>query len=188
VQACDPAPERPVAAGPIDPRSRVLRPWLLPGSGYAVARRTTGARFAVRRPGTTVRWPRVEAFDAGGVRIGWAHGDARGEVLLLVPAVNVRVPSGSASPQARVPIALRTHWPDPSLQTGDAARRRALDPLYDLPVEPVLRSASPPQPGDLDNDVIRGLATPAGYLTSAQDVVVTLTVGEVHVAPDITIT
>jgi hypothetical protein len=129
--------------------------------------------------GAGVRWVRVEAFAAGGRRVGWAHGDEHGEVLLIVgDPGGVQLP-----PPARLDLAIRVHWPDPAQQPPTDP----LDPMADLAVEPIARSAAPPLPSDLDNDTLRGIARPPGYLTVATDVVVTVPVGEVVRAADIAI-
>lgn len=181
VEAADDAPGRP-ASGPFAPAaSRLLRPWLLPGSGHTPARGTTGARFRVLRAGAGVRWARVVAFGEGGIRSGWAHGDERGEVLLLLedPATIVV----SEDDPHLVNLAIRVHFPDPAQQPPPDP----LDPLADLVAEPITRSASPPSPGDLDNDTLRGIARPPRYLTAATDFVAILTVGEVVTTADIVI-
>jgi hypothetical protein len=179
VEAADDAPGRP-AGGPFVPAaSRLLRPWLLPGSGHVVARGTTGAQFRVLLAGAGARWPRVEAFGEGGIRAGWAHGDERGEVLLVVHGPVV----ASASDPFKVRLALRVHWPDPAQQPAPDP----LDPLADLVVEPIGRSSAPPSPSDLDNDTLRGIARPPRYLTVATDVVVILPIGEVTRTADIVI-
>ena len=41
-----------------------------------------------------------------------------------------------------------------------------VDPYADLVIEPLPRSAAPPGPDDLDNDVLRGRATPADHVAS----------------------
>jgi hypothetical protein len=178
VEAADDVPGR-TASGPFVPAlSRLLRPWLLPGSGYVLARGTTGARFRVLLAGAGVRWVRVEAFGEGGQRAGWAHGDERGEVLLVVDG-----PVVAPSRPFHVVVAVRVHWPDPAQQP----QPDPLDPLADLVVEPITRSAAPPTPSDLDNDTLRGITRPPGYLTVAADVVLTLPFGEVVEAADIVI-
>ncbi|MFJ7204043.1 hypothetical protein ACIQWR_10985 [Streptomyces sp. NPDC098789] len=174
------------AAAPTGPKvradARLLLPWLLPGPGYPVPQGMTGLRLRVTRPGPgsadPVRWPRIEAFGPGGALLGWAHGDEHGQALLLI---------GGAAPLPFPPpphlaIALRTHAPDPAPPPGPAPPP---DPLADLVAEAVRRSASPPGPQDLDNDVLRGLAPPPGYRTCAADTVRTLTVGRVLPTDDL---
>ncbi|KJK59269.1 hypothetical protein [Saccharothrix sp. ST-888] len=166
--------------------ARLLRPWLLPGVAYPVAGGVTGLRLRVTSEGVPVRWPRVEAFGPGGLRVGWAHGDQYGQVLLLVDGTGALPPPTPA----RFDVALRAHIPDPATAPPPEALDRLdaldpLDPLGDLVVEAVGRSHNPPRPEDLDNDVLRGLAVPDGYLTAAGDVVRSLTVGQVIRSPDL---
>ncbi|MEV8098557.1 hypothetical protein [Kitasatospora sp. NPDC085879] len=162
---------RPPAAGYVPAASRLLRPWLLPGVAYPVTGGLTGLRLRVTYLGLPVRWPRVEAFGPGGVRVGWAHGDEYGQVLLLVDGTGTLPhPAPSA-----FDVALRTAVPDRAhLPPVDP-----LDPLADLVVEDIPRSQAPPTREDLDNPVLRGIAAPPGYRTATRDVVRSLTVGRV---------
>jgi hypothetical protein len=163
---------RPPAAGPIPAESRLLRPWLLPGPAYPVPPGSTGLRLTVTRALVPLRYARVEAFVGRGVRAGWAHCDEHGQALLVVPtSAAVRLP------QSRVDVVLRTHAQDPAPERRP--KLDPLDPLADLPVEPVVRSAAPPTPQDLDNDLLRGITRPPGYVTADQDVPTVLTVGSV---------
>ncbi|WP_327361211.1 MULTISPECIES: hypothetical protein [unclassified Streptomyces] len=173
--------EQPPTAPHVRADARLLIPWLLPGPGHPVPQGTTGLRFRVTRPdaaSTPVRWPRVDAFGPGGVPLGWAHGDEHGQVLLLIDGVGV-LPYPAPS---KFPVALRTHAPDPP---ADPQGDTAADPLAGLVAEPVVRSANPPRPQDLDNEVLRGTSRPAGYRTAAADAVRTLTVGRVVRAADL---
>ncbi|KOU25692.1 hypothetical protein ADK52_11745 [Streptomyces sp. WM6372] len=175
------ADERPPTAPHVPAASRLLIPWLLPGPAYPVPPGTTGLRLRVVRPdaaATPVRWPRVDAFGPGGVPLGWAHGDEYGQVLLLIDGVGV-LPYPAPS---RFAVALRTHAPDPG---AGAPGDPPADLFADLVAEPILRSANPPRPQDLDNAVLRGTARPAGYRTSAADTVRALTVGQVVHAADL---
>ncbi|MER6781491.1 MULTISPECIES: hypothetical protein [unclassified Streptomyces] len=171
------ADERPPTAPHVRADARLLIPWLLPGPAYPVPQGTTGLRLRVVRPdaaATPVRWPRVDAFGPAGVPLGWAHGDEHGQVLLLIDGVGAL----PYPPPSRFAVALRTHAPDPP--AGATA-----DPPADLVAEPVVRSANPPRPQDLDNAVLRGTARPAGYRTAAADTVRALTVGQVVHAADL---
>jgi hypothetical protein len=171
VEAVDANP--PPASGPIPAESRLLRPWLLPGPAYLPPRTATGVRLRITRGSVAVRWPRVEAFGLRGHRVGWAHGDEHGQLLLLVRDIGV-LPQ---PPPATFDVAIRIHTPHP-----DPRRRPPvdpLDPLADLTVEDMARSSAPPTNQDLDNDLLRGITRPSDYVTVDQDVVVTLTVGEV---------
>ncbi|MFJ3204916.1 hypothetical protein [Streptomyces sp. NPDC086989] len=178
------ADERPPTAPHVPAGARLLIPWLLPGPGYPVPQGTTGLRLRVTRPDAApVRWPRVDAFGPGGVPLGWAHGDEHGQVLLLIDGVGVLPYPGPS----RFPVALRTHAPDPPPPGPVAGPPPApsADPLAGLVAEPLVRSANPPRPQDLDNEVLRGTARPAGYRTAAADTVRTLTVGRVVHAADL---
>ena len=64
--------------------SRLLQPWLLPGSGYPLVRGTTALRGRVETNGAAVRWPRIAAQDLKKNPVGWAHGDERGEFVLVL--------------------------------------------------------------------------------------------------------
>ncbi|MER7756219.1 hypothetical protein [Kitasatospora sp. NPDC097643] len=171
------ADARPPTAGYVPAASRLLRPWLLPGVAYPVTGGITGLRLRVTYLGQPVRWPRVEAFAAGGVRIGWAHGDEHGQVLLLVDGIGKQ---SHPTPSA-FDVVLRTAVPDrvhlPPVDPDD--------PLADLVVEDVPRSQAPPTDQDLDNPVLRGVALPPGYRTASRDVLRSLTVGRVLPATDL---
>ncbi len=140
-------------------RSRLLRPWLLPGSARPLPRSATAIRGRVERNGAVVRWPRITAFGPGGVAVGWAHGDDRGEFLLIVTG------TGTLPPPApnRLNLELAVSAPDPRrpIPAFDPADRYG-----DLVVEEVPRSAAPPTLTDLDNPLLRGRARPPGYVDS----------------------
>lgn len=174
-----------VAAVDLDPdavavpvRSRLVRCWLLPGSGYALAHGTTAIRGRVVRATKPVRWPRVTAFQAGHP-VGWAHGDERGEFLL--PVVDGVLTADDKTLDLRLAVTA----PDP-------AHPRPVDPddpYADLVAEDVTRSATPPLPVDLDNDLLRGRTTPAGHVPSAAPhTPVTVPPGQLLIAPDIDFT
>jgi hypothetical protein len=157
--------------GPFIPvLSRVLRPWLLPGAAYALARATTGIRGRVvlgDTDGPAVRWVRIEAVrPVTGQVIGYAHGDERGEFLLLLgeSGGGIWPPPGGSFPVDLVMSAAPSALRDP---TPDELAARRLDPLVDLAKEPVPRSSNPPQPAELDNPLLRGEVAPAGYVQSA---------------------
>jgi hypothetical protein len=155
-------------SGPLPAESRLLRPWLLPGPGYAPPGGATGVRLRVTRAGNPVRWARVDAFGDGGLRVGWGHGDEHGDVLLLLTDTGALPPPAPS----RLDVVLRVHAP------AEAVDPDPLDPLADLPVETVGRSAVPPTAQDLDNDLLRGITPPTGYVAAPDDVV-PLTVGRV---------
>lgn len=161
IEAIDNIPPK----GPYIPvKSRLLRIWLAPGSGYPLPGGSTAIRGRVLRgaagatlsPAKPVRWPRVTAIGPGNVPVGWAHGDERGEFLLPIASAGTLTP---VDPQFAVDLAVEG-LPAPPEPKPDPADRCA-----DLVVETVPRSSAPPVlPGDLDNDQLRGRATPPGYV------------------------
>jgi hypothetical protein len=160
--------------------SRLLRPWLLPGSAYQPPRGTTAIRGRVVRNGKVVRWPRIRAFVAANVLVGWAHGDERGEFLLVITDTATPPPVDDA-----IAITLNVVAAPPPASSPDPDDR-----LADLVVEAAPRSAAPPNPGDLDNPLLRGNADPPGYRPSAAGgMAVTVLSGELlTLASDITFT
>ncbi|MFI6151721.1 hypothetical protein ACIBCA_03380 [Kitasatospora sp. NPDC051170] len=172
------ADDRPPTAAYVPAASRLLRPWLLPGVAYPVTGGVTGLRLRVTDRGAPVRWPRVEAFGAGGMRVGWAHGDEHGQVLLLVDGIGALAPP---TPSA-FDVVLRTAVPDRAVAVDPVDPE---DPLADLVVEDLPRSQAPPTDQDLDNPVLRGVALPSGYRGSTRDVLRSLTVGRVLPATDL---
>jgi hypothetical protein len=163
--------------GPFVPStSRRTAPWLLPGPAYPAPATCTGVRTRIVRNGEPVRWARVEAFTGAGRRIGWAHGDEHGDVLLLaLQSATFPAPGTTAT----MPLALRVHHPDPTAPADPAveALLAAGDGLADLPVEPLARTPISPPPG-LPADEVTGLRRPVGYVT-APDQVVVVDVGRV---------
>lgn len=168
----------PAPHGPFIPAaSRLLRPWLLPGSAYAAPRGTTGLRGRLARDGQPVPWPRVEALGPGDVIVGRAHGDERGEFLVFVTETETLVP-----PLSTLDIRLVLYGPPPAA-AGDGSGPGALpadDPLAGLPLEPVTRSQSPPVPGDLDNPLLRGQTVPATYLRQSLQQPLEIEIGRVR--------
>ncbi len=145
--------------------SRVLRPWLWPGSAAGLPRGATAIRGTVRTGDTPVRWARLTAVRPGDGPIGRGHADERGEFLILI------TDTGSLPPPApsTLDVDLEVVAPDP------ATAPDPLDRYADLLIEPLLRPANPPLPAELDNAVLRGTAVPAGYVPNTA-VVPTLTV------------
>jgi hypothetical protein len=145
----EPPAQRPPTA------RRVRRPVVFLGAAYAVCERSTGLRGRVLRDGVPMRWARVEATLPGnGARVGRAHGDDRGEFLLLLdpaaaPAVELTNPL-----EVRVAVSGPATAPVPAPPDLPAA-----DPLWDLPLEEL------PPPGSPD-PVSAGDAFPAGFVTS----------------------
>ncbi len=162
-------------SGPYIPvRSRLLRPWLSPGSAYQLPGGTTAVRGRITRAGQAVRWARIAARGPGNVLMGWAHGDERGEFLLIVTHTGLLPPPAPSSMEI-----------DLVVSAGPQVSATGADRYGDLVVETVPRSAVPPTVGDLDNEVLRGLARPAGYLDStAVPTHVVTEIGAVTTLPD----
>ena len=168
----------PAAAAYVPVRSRLFRPWLLPGAAYALPRGTTGIRGRLMLgPRTPVRWGRVTALGAGPVVLGTAHGDDRGEFVLVLTETGV-----VGEPPPTFDVELAVSGPDPTLAPDP------VDLLADLPVEPVARSANPPAPADLDSPLLRGEVVPAGHIASiAARETYHVPVGEVLSVNDVTV-
>jgi hypothetical protein len=146
--------------------SREMRPWLSPGSAYQMPRSTTAVRGRVARGAGAARWPRITAIGQGGQEIGWAHGDDRGEFVLVI------VSTGAIHPPAPSTLAVTlivTAPSNPSEVTDD--------PLADLVVETVPQPQVPPTDSDRDSPLLRGRATPPGYVTSTTPTNLTISVG-----------
>jgi hypothetical protein len=146
----------PLAAGPIDDipiGQRSRRPWLWPGAAYPVEARATGlrGRVAVDVGGVrqAVRWARIQARRSAALApIAWAHGDDRGEFLLILPpeALGSGAELGTLTliVEARGRLGLPAN-PPPELV-------RAVDSTWDLPRETLAA------PGTLPDTVAEGRA------------------------------
>jgi hypothetical protein len=123
------------------PSPRVRRPALFPGAGYDVSQSVTGMRGRVTWNQSMVdevpaRWVRVQASINGQI-VGRAHGDDRGEFLLLLDS--------RAGGQGDLPEPLDvvvTVFGPPAPQQIPAG-----DPLGDLPLEVVLADPDDVSPG-----------------------------------------
>jgi hypothetical protein len=132
-------------------KSRLLRLWLWPGSAYALPRGTTVVRGRVMRDGEPVRWPRLTAIGPNGQVAGRAHGDDRGEFLLVIIDV------GQNPVQSQVGLDVSVHAPKFPTAPDPADR------CADLVIEDIPRSGVPAGPADLDNPLLRGISVPLGY-------------------------
>lgn len=137
-------------------RNRVRRPLLFPGAAYDVASGSTGLRGRVERNGAPVRWARVVATLPGnGTVVGRAHGEDRGEFLLLIDSTASPVGDLLDPLTVRVDVFAPTVTPVPV-----PADLPSLDPMWDLPEE----SALALDPNDPETDpVSAGEVLPAGY-------------------------
>lgn len=134
---------------------RIRRPWLFPGAGYDVIERSTGLRGRVLRDGQPMRWFRVEARLASGVRVGRAFGDDRGEFLLLLTC------DAEADGELHDPLEVEVIISGPAVAPVSAfAAQREQDPWWDLPIEDVPDAGLP----DL---VSMGDRDPDGYVTAS---------------------
>ena len=134
----------PLPANFITVAARTLAIWLYPGAAYPVSPGMTVIRGRVVRQGNPQPWARVSAVDFGGAILGRAHGDDRGEFVLLITDVNQNPLQSSVTVQLRV----RAPSGSPTNPT----------------VEPIQRPSNPPAAGELDNAILRGRTPPAGYL------------------------
>jgi hypothetical protein len=156
-------------SGPYVPaRSRLLRPWLLPGTTYAISRGTTALRGRIARNGQPVAWPRIAAVGPGGLVVGRAQGDERGEFLLVLTETGTVPPP----PPPTLNVQLVLHGP---------AAGAGVPP--DPPLEQVARSSAPPLPADLENPLLRGESVPPGHTQSSSSPIVTVSIGEVRSVP-----
>jgi hypothetical protein len=124
-------------AAPFD--HRLQRPVLFPGAAYDIIERSTGLRGRVTRDGNPMRWARVEAQVPGtGAVVGRAHGDDRGEFLLVIASHTF----GGLSD----PFDLRVVIAGPGVQpTPDTPQQPAENRFWDLPRE-VVPAAGAPDP------------------------------------------
>jgi hypothetical protein len=138
------------------PAYRVRRPVLFPGAAYDVGANVTGLRGRVLRNGKEMRWSRVEARLPGdGTLVGRAHGDDRGEFLLLIDSQ--ASPLGDLEPELSIQVTVFGPAAPPIPPDPDLPK---LDSLWDLPLE----QAS--LPGDPD-PVSAGETQPANYTATA---------------------
>ncbi len=141
-------------------KRRISRPAFFPGAAYDMSVSTTALRGRVMRGGGAMRWARVVATLSGGtVVVGRAHGDDRGEFLLLI---NSRVTTGSSLPDP-LNIEVAVFGPT-SAPVPLPSNLPSLDPLWDLPLE---KLAAP----GLDDPVATGDELPSNYTAKVTRVV-----------------
>jgi hypothetical protein len=188
-QALDPrlyVPRRirftPVADGadPAATPANIRQPWLWPGSAYPLPGNATALRGRVLRGASLataapVPWTRVvatvpasETVFGDAQPVGYAHGDDRGEFVLVLENRAV----GGAALAGTVAVRLWAFLPPPAVTVDDA------DPLASLPLE---EGGS-----DSLNAVLRGHAAPPGYVAQA-GVELALRVGETAGGADATL-
>ena len=142
---------------PLTPRPVMLQPGFFPGATYPVSERSTGLRGRVVRgpQKAPLRWARVVARRGGSV-VGRAHGDDRGEFLLIIDAS-----AASIGPLLDPPLEVTVYGPLPLPPVPSSPALPAEDPLWDLPVEVATATT---------DDVARGIALPTGYGATATSV------------------
>ena len=144
---------------------RMHRPMLFPGADYPMHETATGVRGRVTRGGQPMPWARIEARRiADGQVVGRAHGDDRGEFLLLL---NPEAGAGMGA-QMFVTVRVFVHAPNPA-PALPAALERETDPLWSLPIEVL------PLTADTSNAVARGEQLPPTYtVNTSRDLVLRL--------------
>jgi hypothetical protein len=146
----------PVPANALSVVSRTLRLWLWPGAAYPLPTGTTAIRGRIMQAGIPVPWARITARGTTGAILGLAHGDDRGEFRLVLTDIAQNPVQSSVTVRLvlRGPATAPVEPPDDGL----------VDPP---PAEVVTRPGNPPNlPGDLDNDLLRGITPPAALVPS----------------------
>jgi hypothetical protein len=148
---------------------RIRRPYFFPGAAYGLELTATALRASVQRNGQPLRWCRAEARIPGKAPVvGRAHGDDRGEFLLLIAirAAEFRAlgldPVLIGADETRpheVALEVKIFGPAvaPVPSSSDLPTR---DPLWDLPLETLAL------PGN-DDPVAAGVNVPSGYVELA---------------------
>jgi hypothetical protein len=140
----------PAKVDDLPPPARVRRPALYPGAAYDVSPNATGMRGRVTLKNSNdipARWVRVLATINNKV-VGVAHGDDRGEFLLMLQS------QAGGPGELPVPIVADVTVFRPSAPPLFAAN----DPLSDLPIEQVVGEPDDISPGNL---------VPPGYVSTA---------------------
>ncbi len=111
--------------------NRVRRPVFSRAPPAAFSARSTGIRARVLRDGAPLRWTRVEArLESGGFLVGRAHGDDRGEFLLVLD------PRAAPAAELVDPLEVRVTVFAPAMAPAPMpATLPAEDFLWDLPLE-----------------------------------------------------
>lgn len=157
-------PDADPTVAPIGVPAQTVSPWLLPGSAYEAPRGTTGLRSRlVRPPDVGVPWPRVRALGPADEVLGTAHGDDRGEFLLVLRTTGTIPPPAPST----LPVRL-SFWvppvPDPADPEPAGQRLAPTDPLAGLVIEDAVDRNPAAPPGSVDDEVLRGETVPDGYI------------------------
>lgn len=165
-------------AQPLVPRS--FRPALFPGAAYGVAAGATVLRGMVLDAATSapVPWARVEARTAQPIDViddqgnvvathpvlGRAHGDDRGEFLLVVGSLPRDVVVTANTPMIELLVRV-TAGPSPAVFDASASPLQSpRDPVWRLPVE-IVPDLTP------DDGVTSGVTDPPGYTATVTETV-----------------
>jgi len=142
-------------------RRRIRRPVFFAGAAYDLSASATALRGHVWRNNQPMRWARVVARLAGQtVVLGRAHGDNRGEFLLIL---NARAVTGSTLPQPlNVDVSISGPVPVPAPASPNQEK---IDPLWDLPVETLAA------PGSASDSVATGEDLPGNYTATIMQTV-----------------
>lgn len=172
VDVAEPAPY-------VEPFTRLLRVWLLPGTAYPLPRTATVIRGRVTQGGRPKRWARVQATTPTS-DAGWAHTDERGEFVLPISDAGADLTRVTTD---RITVTLRVI----GVSTLPVPLPAAGERTEDLVSEVIARSSNPATPAQLDNDALRGIAVPAGYAENVlPDRQAVIPVGtETHLTTDI---
>ncbi len=173
----------PAAPDPDDagqPLLRIRRAALFPAAPYDLVSGSTGIRGRVTLANQPARWARVVVPASSGVATdpprAVAHGDEKGEFLLIVPASVI--PTLSATSTFSLPLTIGV--PPALTPAGELAIKR--DRISDVPLETIgpaqaIAGSSPARPA-LDR-VAMGWTIPAAY-TAQSGGAITFTAGRIH--------
>ena len=158
----------------VDIVNRATRPVLYPGAAYGLGAGVTVVRGGVRwADGAPVQWTRVRATTAAPIDVrhddgtvtqvspllGRAHGDDRGEFLLVLGPVPRDVTPDGDPDEIEVAVEVLARPRPPDAAPVDSPAQGRDDPLWRLPVEVVGELL------DVDS-VATGTTTPVGYTSS----------------------
>lgn len=167
--------EADAAAGLLPAPKRTWRPVLFPGAAYAISGSATGVRGRVvwADDATPVRFARIVA-SYGDQQIGLAHGDERGEFLLVIGPDVVDGDDFTLADPPTLPVTLDLMLT--IVAPNDKPAADANDPLWGLPLEvaagpglPDPVSVGEQLPDDYRNPgrvLAHGVTVPLGRITS----------------------